>query len=307
MVAMNGAGRVGSVNSGWWRLPGQRRDIDARTVQLLRVGSAVAAVGWFVFAAALYVRADWAVALWPWPDVRMSFSFLASVAAAIGAPILWMAITGEIAGIAGGALDLAIASGGITGYLLLRIVRDGDDGLALTTTFFALFTLGNVVLFWWSHALPVRDRRRMPVVVRGAFVVFALTLIAVGTAMALQVDHLFPWDLSPRSSTVFGWIFIGASAYFIYGVFRPMWTFASGTLWGFLAYDVVLFSPYIAMLFKDEPASGFDPYGYGVTASGGNGVNESSLVIYLIVLTVSSLLAIWTLALRRETRVWGDT
>jgi len=284
---------------------GRERRVEVRTIRVVRIGSVLAAVGWFVLAAGLYVRADWATVLWPWPDVRMSFIFLASIAAAIGAPVLWFGLSGELAGIAGGGLDLAIAGGGISGYLLLRVVRDGERDLRLAAGFFALFALGNLALFWWSRAIPVRDPRPMPPFVRGTFVVFALTLLAVGSALALQVDHIFPWDLSPRSSTVFGWVFLGASAYFLYGVVRPRWVFAVGTLWGFLAYDLVLFSPYIALLTKDaDSAAGFDPYGYGVTTGGGNGVNESSLTIYLIVLSASTLLAIWALGLRRETRVW---
>jgi hypothetical protein len=84
-----------------------------------------------------------------------------------------------------------------------------------------------------------------------------------------------------------------------------VWAFASGTPWGFLAYDLVLFSPYIALLGKEgDPATGFDPYGYGVTPGGGNGVNETSLAVYLVVLTVSTLLALWAFGVRRETRVW---
>ena len=72
-------------------------------------------------------------------------------------------------------------------------------------------------------------------------------------------------------------------------------------------YDLAPFCPDIALLANDaSPAGGFDPYQYGATtAGGGNGVNESSLAVYLLVLSTSTLLCRSALGVRRETRVWG--
>src|SRR5881392_3773200 len=43
---------------------------------------------------------------------------------------------------------------------------------------------------------------------------------------------------------MFGLIFLGAATYFIYGALDPHWGNAVGQLAGFLAYDLVLLSPF---------------------------------------------------------------
>ena len=48
-----------------------------------------------------------------------------------------------------------------------------------------------------------------------------------------------------RVPVVDGWLFLGASVYFIYAVARPAWEMPTGPLLGFLAYDIVLILPFI--------------------------------------------------------------
>ena len=68
---------------------------------------------------------------------------------------------------------------------------------------------------------------------------------------------------------------------------------ASLFLLGFLAYDLVLFVPYFKMLADAGVAD--DIYG-------GEPVNRTSLVIYLAVLTSSTLLALYAVLLHPTTR-----
>lgn len=163
----------------------------------------------------------------------------------------------------------------------------------------AYFVVLGALLYAWARRLPVRDPRPMPPVVRWAFVGFALTLLAVGSALVLQVPRVFPWDLQARSSTIFGLIFLGAAVYFVHGVLNPRWAFGAGQLWSFLAYDIVLFAPYFRMLFSGSSAqAGIDDYG-----GTDGGVNLTSLAVYLTVLSVSTLLALYMAFLHPATRI----
>jgi hypothetical protein len=88
---------------------------------------------------------------------------------------------------------------------------------------------------------------------------------------------------------LFGWIFLGASLYFIYGVARPVWHNARGQLMGFLAYDLVLILPFLVLLGDVKPEF------------------MLSLVIYLVVIVYSGALAIYYLLISKETRTWTPT
>jgi hypothetical protein len=85
---------------------------------------------------------------------------------------------------------------------------------------------------------------------------------------------------------LYGWFFLGAAAYFAYGVLRPSWHNAAGQLAGFLAYDVVLIVPFLNLL----PS---------IRAEW-----RLNLIVYIIVVSGSGLLAIYYLFINPATRVW---
>jgi hypothetical protein len=141
--------------------------------------------------------------------------------------------------------------------------------------------------------------------VRRWFAVFIALLVSTGGALIFQVENIFPWQLDPPVSTLFGCFFLGASAYFVYALRRPQWVIAAGALWSFLAYDIVLAIPYLKMLGGDAGSNGYSGM-YGASRSGnGDGVNEISLVPYLIVLGVSAGVAVYAFFINGETRIWG--
>ena len=74
-----------------------------------------------------------------------------------------------------------------------------------------------------------------------------MILTAAGLALALHED-IFPWALGPETSVMFGFIYLGAAAYFVSGVLDPHWGNAQGQLVGFLAYDLVLIGPFVDRL-----------------------------------------------------------
>jgi hypothetical protein len=249
----------------------------------LRIGYILAALASLVLAVGFIDGAAWALDLWPWPDSRLSYIFLASILAAIALPVLWIAVTGELAAIQAGAADLAITYGGISAYLIALLGDPGQPELGPFVVAFAVAFFAMLVTFARSRRIPWRDPRPMPTRVRYSFAAFAVILTGAGTALVFQAD-IFPWPLGSESSVAFGFIYLGAAAYFVWGFLHPRWPNAAGQLVGFLAYDLVLIGPFV---------DHFD------VAEGGQ---LTSLVIYTAFVVYSGSLAAYYLLIHPETR-----
>ena len=226
-----------------------------------------------------------ALELWPWPDGRLSYVFIASILAAIGAPIIWMGLSGELAAMRGGALDFMVTYSGLAITLLIfgsSVAEMISVKLYLAAAIISV--LFNGLLYLMVSATPIKDNRPVPWLLRASFMVFFLLLIGVAIALITNYQTVFPWPLKPQSSVVFGWIFMGAAFYFFYGFLQPTWGNVCGQLIGFLAYDLVLLVPFIQH---------FDT----VKAE-----HQLSLYVYTAVLIYSALLSVYFLLLHPTTR-----
>jgi hypothetical protein len=256
----------------------------ADSVRVALIGAGLASL---VLTAGFFWRWDWATDLWPWPDSRLSFVFLASIVAAIGLPCLWIGLSGELRAIEAGALDLAVTYAGMVAYLIALAGDPGQPELGGYIAAFAALGLFSLAAYLWSRRIPRRDPRPMPAPVRISFAGLACALMAFGTALVFGAD-VFPWQLGDESSVMFGLIYLGAAVYFLHGIARPSWSNAAGQLIGFLAYDLVLIGPFL---------------GHFDDASGGQ---LTSLWIYTGVVVYTACLAVYYLFVHDETRLFGS-
>src|SRR5215831_10951843 len=203
-------------------------------------------VGMFllILAAGFCLQLPWAVRLWPWGDSFLPYLFLGSITAATAAALLWIGLSGELGMIAGGAVHLTVFYLGLAGSLFLLSQQGGDQNLLTGTFVCAVGAFISLALFLRFSRYPLRDNRQVPLLVRVSFGVFVVMLVLVGSGILLQIPNVFAWKLNPTSSVLLGWFFLGAACYFLYGLLRPGWQNASGQLWAFLAYDLVLNVPY---------------------------------------------------------------
>ena len=247
------------------------------------VGAAAAAN--FAVAAGFALQQPWATSAWPWDVGPLSYLFLASMLAAVGAGAAWIAFSGETGSLPAGFLNLAVTMGGIGGWLLIDGgTLGGPAGLGAAVSALAVVNAG---LFFASRRLPERGApERLPALVRASYVLFTLVLVAVGVALILGVPDVMPWPVDPDVSVVFGWMFFGDAWYFAYAVVRPDWRAARTQLWSFLAYDVVLFVPLLR-------ASGSAPPQL-----------RDSVAVYLLILACSGALGVYYLLLNTRTRGW---
>jgi hypothetical protein len=232
-----------------------------------------------------YFQLPWATALWPWPDSTLSYVFLSSYAVAIGGGILWVALSGSLGAAKGGLINLGVACAGMAAFTF----QDAQAHRAVLPL--AIFCLVGLIScaasFWLLRREPVVDRRPTPRIVRLSFLGFTAALIATAVALLAHAPTIFPWPLRPESSVIFGWAFVGASCYFLFGVLYPRWDNAGGQLLGFLGYDLVLIVPFLRHFATVQPS------------------HRLSLVTYVIVLLYSGTLAVYFLLIAPTTRRWA--
>jgi len=226
----------------------------------------------------------WAINTWLWEDSRFSYIFVASMQAAIAAAMIWIGLSGELGIAAAGALNLVVMMGGMAVYLGQVARQPAREYLIYYAIGCGLFALFNVLLFFWSRRIPIRDPRPTPWPVRLSYGLFTAVLVVVGGALILQTPNIFPWPLKPESSVVFGWMFLGDAFYFLYALLYARWHAARAQLWSFLAYDLVLLGPFLLHFQTVKPEL------------------RNGLIVYTGVLVYSGLLAVYYLLLNRATR-----
>ncbi len=240
-----------------------------------------------VFTVGFYTQMPWATGLWPFAgESRLSAIFISSIMAAIAAPLIWIGWSGEWGAAAGGAINLGIMYVGLSVFLFQVYNETMEQRMLFYAIGCGVLALVNLGILIWSGRYPLRDSRPLPRPVQISFAFFAILLIAVGSALILRAPTIFPWPLNPNSSVMFGWIFLGAAFYFIYGILRPSWHNALGQLLGFLAYDLILIVPFLAHFSDVTPE------------------HLLSLVLYVIVLIYSGVLAVYYLFINPNTRSW---
>jgi hypothetical protein len=267
------------------------------TDRQVRIGLGVIALATAVLAVlfALQVQA----VLWIWPytgRTAISNIFIGAVFMAAAGSVAWCLWTRSDRGLSGVALDtLAI-------FIPVAIVSFGAalGGNPLGFGAFGLVgvvaVLGGAWLLRWSLRHPWRDPRPTPRLLRVSFAIFVVALAVAAALLIAGVPKVLPWKITPQLSTLYGCMFLGASAYFLYGVLVPRWENACGQLMGFLAYDLVLIVPLARELLFPGPKSIYDD-------SAGDPL-RLNLVLYTLVIVYSGALAIWYLVIKRDTRPW---
>ena len=252
-------------------------------MKILRYLTLIGGLVMLLIAIGFVFQSPIAIRLWPWPDGRYSYLFIGSILAAASAAMLWVGWTGELGVLPAGSLNILIIAVMTSVYFFQLAFQENRPTLIPFGVASSLTVIASGASFLLSHRLPFADPRPTPLLVRISFAVFIVTLLFAGGALISGVQ-IFPWALSPDSSTIFGCIFIGDAFYFLYGLLRPHWQNARGQLQSFLAYDLVLILPFLSLFNTVKPE------------------HRVSLVVYVAVLIYSGALAVYFLFINPETR-----
>ncbi len=133
-----------------------------RTSAIARALAAAVALAFALLALVLIDAGPRVVAVWPWPEASMSFVFLGSITASVATVWASVAVSGELAALAGVGLNIVVAGVPAVVFLAAQVATgtSANAGPAL-----AFATASSVFGFWlWrmTRALPVHDPRPMP-------------------------------------------------------------------------------------------------------------------------------------------------
>ena len=206
----------------------------------------------FVLAAGFFFQQPWATSLWPIPDTRLSYAFIAAILAGGAAPLIWFALSEQFAGLAGYGLSFGIMYAGMALAALLFYLQSQQTALFGFGLFIGLVAVLCATLFLRTRN-NMQDNQPTPRIVRLAFLLEVLVLAGAGLLLLLKVPNTLPWNLSPESSVLYGWVFLGLAIYYLYAVLTPQWIHALGPLLGFLVYDLILFLPLFARFGSLQP------------------------------------------------------
>jgi hypothetical protein len=137
--------------------------------------------------------------------------------------------------------------------------------------------IAGVLVLATSLSSAAGETRRPPRPVIASCWVFAAALFLGGVMLAMRYPYVFPWPLSPDTSSLYGWMFFALSANYAYVAWRGTRSDAVVSLIAFLVYDLILIGPFIAHFGAVQAA------------------HLPSLVIYTAVLIYSSALSLWYL------------
>ncbi len=241
-----------------------------------------------LLAIAFAVQVQPALDLWPFPGrTPLTNIFIGSIFAAAAASTAWCLAIGSARAVAGIALDYVTIFVPFAVFSFAQVAGGDAGSSAHVAAFGFVSAIGVVVGLWllrWALAHQWQDPRPTPRLVRASFVVFIVALIIVSALLVARVPDVLPWAITPELSTLIGFMFLGAAAYFAYGVVDPRWENAGGQLAGFLAYDIVLIVPFVVRLPTIDQHL------------------LPNLVVYTGVVVYSGVLAAWYLGFDPSTR-----
>lgn len=206
----------------------------------------------FVLAVGFFFQQAWATSLWPVPDTKLSYAFIAAILGGGGAPLIWAGLSGKTASLAGYGMSFGIMYAGMGISALLFYLRNQIPALAWFALVMGVLAILGGIIFMKARHL-AEDGQSTPRIVIYAFIAEVLVLAGAGILLILKVPNTLPWNLSPESSVLYGWVFLGLAFYYLYAVLNPKWIHALGPLLGFLVYDLVLFSPLFARFGNLQP------------------------------------------------------
>ena len=252
----------------------------------LRTALLVIAAVLAVLAIAFALRLPVAESLWPVAEGPTAFSFMAAILGGAAAPLLWIALAREWGAVAGYGFAFGVVTAGMGLSAVVMALLGGPARLLPFGIAMLVLALACFGAWRWGERQPLRDGRTTPRLLQMGFVVEIAVLVGVGALLLIRFPDILPWPIAPETSSLYAWVFLGLALYYAYALWRRSWHHARGPLLGFLVYDLMLIGPLLARIPTLEPR-----FVFGLVAAVG-------------IIVISTLLAIWFLAVDPETRGW---
>ena len=112
----------------------------------------------FVLAVGFFFQQAWTKSLWPVPDTRLSYAFIAAILAGGGAPLIWAGLSGKLASLAGYGISFGIMYAGMGISALLFYLRDRNPALVWFAFVMGVLAVAGGIIFMRSR--PIAENRQ---------------------------------------------------------------------------------------------------------------------------------------------------
>lgn len=238
-----------------------------------------------VLALAYFLQWHWALAAWPWQESPLSYVFVSSILAAAAGAMLWVGLSGGLAGAAGGFLHVGTMMAGLAIVLVPLGLQRQQTSVLATAAGCAAVAIACLAAFVRVRRVAAVDTRPIPASLRAWSAVYILILLPAGGALIAGVPGIMPWPVKPEMSMVCGWVFVSAAWSFAYPLMHPQTEHIRVGLVGFAVYDAVLIPPFALQFGKARPEL------------------LNSLRLYLLALVVTAIVSIYYMFICRATRL----
>jgi hypothetical protein len=229
--------------------------------------------------------------LWPpvavlWPFPLTNGTFLAAIAASIAAPVFLIVATGDYGVVKAGAITLGVTFAGFA--IVVTPFLGQNPALWPFLAVYLVAVAGNALMFRWGGQFPLLDQRPTPRPVLLAFAVIAVLLIVPGGLSMLGIDAM-PFPQRPGNLGMYGAIYVGSGAFFVWALARPVWSNAKPQLLAFLVYDLVrlpVVLPGVPRMLADPSAFRLSAWIYDIAVF-------SSLILTLVYLVILPEWRLW--------------
>jgi hypothetical protein len=140
-------------------------------MRFLRIPLMVAGGAALVLALGFFFQMPWAKNLWPLPDGRLSYAFMASILAGTAIPLIWIGLAREWGALVGYAFGFGCMYGAMALYAFLLYGEHHRQPLLVYGCVTLALTVLCLLLLRGVSRSPIVDARQAPRVVRLAFFV----------------------------------------------------------------------------------------------------------------------------------------
>jgi len=112
----------------------------------------------FVLAVGFFFQQAWTKSLWPVPDTRLSYAFIAAILAGGGAPLIWAGLSGKLASLAGYGISFGIMYAGMGISALLFYLRDRNPALVWFAFVMGVLAVAGGIIFMRTR--PIAENRQ---------------------------------------------------------------------------------------------------------------------------------------------------
>lgn len=209
-----------------------------------------------IFLVGLFFLAFGMTLLWGFPGVGgfwLQSYFMGAVFIGYAIATLWIAVTKTYRALVGAGISGIVTFGGCALYIL-RLARFQEGYFRAGEVALYLAVL-SIWLLFLGQKFSKKKKDRLPLSVQCLFgLVFTIALLE-GVYLVIPLPFHFAWVLPSEYAVIYGWLLIGGSLFYAWGLIQPIWENGYPQLYALLAYDLLVIGPLLTLFREGLPVA----------------------------------------------------